>query len=202
MYQLSLLPYLFQDLEPFITTHTIALHYLKHQQNYLDNLNKILNKNNYNYQYSLEELVFHVNEFPDVDRENLIFNLGGVINHDLYFHGISANGGLPVGRLMDKIKYQYGNYDNFWKSIKDVALKLKGSGYTFIVLNSNGNLEIINFSNQDIPLLFGYVPLFNIDMWEHAYYLDYQNDKSKYLDNFKKIADFTNASIIYDSISG
>lgn len=200
MYQLSLLPYLFQDLEPFITTHTIALHYLKHQQNYLDNLNKILDKNNY--QYSLEELVFHVNEFPDVDRENLLFNLGGVINHDLYFHGISANGGLPVGRLMDKIKYQYGNYDNFWKNIKDVALKLKGSGYTFIVLNSNGNLDIINFSNQDIPLLFGYVPLFNIDMWEHAYYLDYQNDKSKYLDNFKEIADFTNASIIYDSISG
>ena len=189
-------------MEPFITTHTIALHYLKYQQNYLDNLNKILNKNNYNYQYSLEELVFHVNEFPDVDKENLIFNLGGVINHDLYFHGISANGGLPVGRLMDKIKYQYGNYDNFWKNIKDVALKLKGSGYTFIVLNSNGNLDIINFSNQDIPLLFGYVPLFNIDMWEHAYYLNCQNDKSKYLDNFKEIADFTNASIIYDSISG
>ena len=200
MYQLSLLPYLFQDLEPFITTHTIALHYLKHQQNYLDNLNKILDKNNY--QYSLEELVFHVNEFPDVDRENLLFNLGGVINHDLYFHGISANGGVSVGRLMDKIKYQHGNYDNFWKNIKDVALKLKGSGYTFIVLNSNGNLDIINFSNQDIHLLFGYVPLFNIDRWEHAYYLDCQNDKSKYLDNFKEIADFTNASIIYDSISG
>lgn len=75
-----------------------------------------------------------------------------------------------------------------------MALSLKGSGYTFLVLRKDGNLEILNFHNQDIPLLYGYVPLFNIDLWEHAYYLNYENDRSKYIDNFRKIGDFTNAS--------
>ena len=200
MYQLMLLPYLYQDLEPYIDTHTMGLYYHKHQQTYLNNLNNILKKDGYDYRYNLIELLYHVNEFPREDRENILFNAGGVINHDLYWKSMNSKSYLPIGKLDIKINKQYGNYDNFWAKIKEVALTLKGSGYTFIVLKNDGTLDIMNFSNQDSPILHNLVPLFNIDLWELAYYLNYENDKGKYLDNFKLIADFRNASCIYNSI--
>ena len=201
MYKLPPLPYLYQDLEPYIDTHTIGLHYNKHEQNYLNQLNNILIKNNYDYRYSLSELLYHFNEFPEVDRENILFNLGGILNHNLYFKSMNPKQGLkPTGKLKNHIDKQYGNYEKFWNEFKNSALKLKGSGYTFLVLKSDGRLDIINIQNQDIPLLLGYIPLFNIDLWEHAYYLNYKNNKEEYIDNFYVIADFTNASQIYDNI--
>lgn len=198
MYQLPVLPYLYQDLEPFIDTHTMGLHYHKHEQTYLNNLNKILEKNNYKYSYDLNELIFHIEDFPLEDRENLLFNLGGVLNHNIYWKSMNNKKTLPEGKLKEQIEKQYGSYDEFWNKFKETALLLKGSGYTFLV-KSNNNLEIINFFNQDNPLLYGYIPLFNIDLWEHAYYLNYENDKSKYIDNFKEIADFSNATEIYNT---
>lgn len=201
MYQLPKLSYLFQDLEPYIDTHTMGLHYHKHEQNYLNQLNDLLRKNNYDYRYSLQELLYHINEFTEIDRENILFNLGGVLNHNLYWNSINSNQELkPTGKLKNDIERIYGSYDNFWNKFKESALKLKGSGYTFLVLKSDGKLDIINTSNQQTPLSFGYIPLFNIDLWEHAYYLNYQNDKGKYIDNFKLIADFTNASKIYNNL--
>lgn len=198
MYQLPVLPYLYQDLEPFIDTHTMGLHYHKHEQTYLNNLNKILEKNNYKYSYDLNELIFHIEDFPLEDRENLLFNLGGVLNHNIYWKSMNNKKTLPGGKLKEQMEKQYGSYDEFWNKFKETALLLKGSGYTFLV-KSNNNLEIINFFNQDSPLLYGYIPLFNIDLWEHAYYLNYENDKSKYIDNFKEIADFSNATEIYNT---
>lgn len=201
MYQLPKLPYLYQDLEPFIDTHTMGLHYHKHHQNYLNQLNKILKENNYDYRYSLNELLYHINEFPISNRDDILFNLGGVINHNLYFSGISSRRGRkPIGKLANHIDETFGSYEQLWKKLKENALRLKGSGYTFLVLKKDGQLDIINVSNQELPLSFGYMPLFNIDMWEHAYYLNYENDKAKYLDNFENIADFTNASKIFNSI--
>lgn len=201
MYQLPKLPYLYQDLEPFIDTHTMGLHYHKHHQNYLNQLNKVLMANNYDYRYSLNELLYHIDEFPISSRDDILFNLGGVINHNLYFSGISSRcGRKPIGKLANHIDKTFGSYEQLWKKLKENALRLKGSGYTFLVLNKDGQLGIINFSNQELPLSFGYMPLFNIDMWEHAYYLNYENDKAKYLDNLEKIADFTNASKIFNSI--
>lgn len=200
MYQLSMLPYSFQDLEPFIDTHTMGLHYHKHEMTYLNNLNNLLRKYNYNYIYNLNDLVYHINEFNDEDKPNILFNLGGVLNHELYWKSMNKNSNLPRGKLKNKIDSQYGDFNNFWNEFKKMALSLKGSGYTFLVLRKDGNLEILNFHNQDIPLLYGYVPLFNIDLWEHAYYLNYENDKSKYIDNFREIVDFTNAGFLYDNM--
>lgn len=200
MYKLPKLAHMYQDFEPFIDTHTMGVHYHKHEQTYLNNLNNILNKNNFNYNYDIDELIYHINEFPDDDKENILFNLGGVINHELYWKGISQNNYLPNGKLKNKIDSQYGNFDNFWNQFKEMGLKLKGSGYTFLVLKNDKNLDIINLSNQDMPVLHGYIPLFNIDLWEHAYYLNYLNERGRYIDNFKNIADFTNASLIYDKI--
>ena len=201
MYELLKLPYLFQDLEPYIDTHTMGLHYHKHQQGYLNKLNDLLMKSNYDYRYTIEELPFHIMEFPKNIQEDILFNLGGVLNHNLYFNSISPKkNGFPNGKLRKKIENQYGSLDNFFAKLKENVMKLKESGYTFLVLRNDGMLEIKNFSNQELPVLFGYIPLFNIDLWEHAYYINYENDKKRYITNFKQIIDFNNANNIYNNI--
>lgn len=202
MYKLEKLPYLFQDLEPFVDTHTLGLHYNKHAQNYLNNLNKLLIKNNFDYRYDINELVFHINEFAKEDQESILFNLGGVINHNLYWKSMNDSKRKKAeGKLKEKIEKTFGSDEIFWKLFKEEVLKLKGSGYTFLILKGDGDLAIMNFSNQDMPLSYGYIPLFNVDLWEHAYYLNYENDKNKYLDNFIQIADFTFANKICNNIA-
>ena len=200
MYKLPLLPYLYQDLEPFIDTHTIGLHYHKHQENYLNKLNLLLEKNNFDYRYNIDELFYHIEEFNENDREDILYNLGGVLNHNLYFKSMSPKRVLPSGKLKEDIDKKYGSVANFFLEFKNKALALKGSGYTFVVVNREGVLDIINLSNQDLPETLGYVPLFNIDMWEHAYYLNYKNEKSNYIDNFLMIVDFTNANKLYNNL--
>lgn len=196
MYTLFDLPYSFSDLEPFIDVHTMGLHYLKHSLGYLNKLNNLLLKEKYDFRYSIEELIFHTSEFSSQD--NILFNLGGVLNHNLYFHSMSNVHTMPSLSVMRKINSKYGSYGNFWNVIKDVSLKLKGSGYVFVVLKDN-DLDIISLSNQDSPLLYGLIPLFCIDLWEHAYYLNHNNDKVKYVDNFREIADFGLFNAIYDN---
>ena len=201
MYKLKPLPYLYQDLEPYIDTHTIGLHYHKHQQNYLNKLNELLVKNNYDYRYKLEELFYHLDLFPLDDRKNILYNLGGVLNHDLYFNSMSPRQDRePKGKLLEDLKKKYGSLANFFGKFKEMTMSLKGSGYTFLVVTSNGNLDIINLSNQELPQSYGFIPLLNMDMWEHAYYLNYKNEKEKYIDNFLIVADFTEASQIYNMI--
>ena len=198
MYKLPELLYSYQELEPFVDTHTLGLHYHKHAKNYLNNLNNLLIKNNYKFQYNLNELVYHINEFPLEDKENILFNLGGVLNHDLYFKSMNPNNNKPTGMLMNALERKYGSYERFFDELKKKALELKGSGYTFLVFKNN--IDIINMSNQDTPLLFGYIPLFAIDLWEHAYYINYENRKSDYIDNFINKADFTYANFLFNSI--
>ena len=201
MYKLEELPYLYQDLESYIDTHTMGLHYNKHAKNYLNNLNGLLKKNRYDYQYNINELIFRINMFNEEDRENILFNLGGVINHNLYFKSMNKpdKRQLPKGNLLETINETFGGFDEFYDLFKEKALTLKGSGYTFLVINKNKELEIINVKNQDLPILIGYIPLLNIDMWEHAYYINYENNKSEYLDNFKDIIDFTHANNLYEN---
>ena len=201
MYELAPLPYLYQDLEPYIDTHTMGLHYLKHQKNYLDKLNSLLRKNHYDYRYKIEEILYHIQEFPRQDQADILFNLGGVINHDLYWKSISSPKNVrKSNKLTEAINQQFGGLANFFEEFKKKALSLKGSGYTFLVMKNNGQLDIVNMPNQETPLMYGMVPLFVIDLWEHAYYLNYKNNKSEYIDNFIKIADLSNANNIYNNI--
>ena len=202
MYKLPVLPYLFHDLEPYIDTHTMGLHYHKHEQNYLNKLNALLRKNNYDYRYRIEELFYHLDDFNKEDREDILYNLGGVLNHNLYWKSISPKQDRTLkGNFKSALEKKYGSLDNFFLEFKKVALSLKGVGYTFLVVNDRGELDIINLPNQDLPMSLGYVALFNMDMWEHAYYLNYKNEKENYIDNFLLIADFTNASNIYNAIT-
>lgn len=199
IYKIFKLNYLYQDLETYIDTHTIGLHYLKHTMGYLDKLNELLIKNNFNYTYKIKELFFHIEEFPYEDRENILFNLGGFLNHYIYFNSISKNKIGPSEYLLKAIVSKYGTYENLLQEIKTSALKLKGSGYVFLELLASGEITVINRRNQDNSLFHGNIPLICIDMWEHAYYLNYKNNKLQYLDNIYFILDFSRANKIYEN---
>ena len=193
MYKLDSLPYEYDVLEPYIDTHTLGLHHRKHQQNYLNKLNELLEKNNNNKNYSLTELSKHILEFDLKDQENIMFNLGGVINHNIYFKSMSPQKEKPNSILLSKITKQFNSYDQFKKLFKEKSLSLKGSGYTFLVLDKN-ELKIINLSNQENPYYYNYIPLIGLDLWEHAYYLNYENKKDIYIDNFFEVMDFKEAN--------
>ena len=182
MYTIKPLDYNYNALEPYISEYTLETHYNKHYKKYLENLNNLLIKNNYDFKYSKEELVSNINIFPISDRGAILFNLGGVLNHELYFQNLGLNNTLKP--FLPQIIKQYGSLENFKDEYINNTKTLIGSGYTFLVLNKANELEIINTSNQDTPYSYGLIPVMNIDLWEHAYYLDYQNFKDEYINNF------------------
>lgn len=200
MYKIDKLGYDFDALEPYIDTHTLGLHYNKHAKSYLNKLNDILKMNNYDYKYGLEELINHIDEFNDEDREDILYNLGGVLNHILYFKSMSDKKIKPNTYLRMMILNKYGSMDKFMERFKESALSIKGSGYTFLVLKGS-DIDIINLSNQETPYSYGCVPLISLDMWEHAYYINYENKRDIYIDNFFEIICFENANkIVLDNI--
>lgn len=197
MYNLEQLEFNFQDLEPYIDTHTNALHYLYHAKSYLNNLNSILTNNNFSKKVLIHEIYNYVNEFKDSDRNDLLFNLGGVINHNIYFKSISnVNKESPSPTLLSLITTTFTTLDNFYKHFKSLALSIKGSGYLFLTLKKDNTINLCVTKDQDNPLIYGEIPLLCIDMWEHAYYINYENDKSKYIDSFIKLLNFNYANSI------
>jgi len=197
MYQKENLTY--SSLEPYISDRTLSIHYNNHYLKYLKNLNDLLIKENYNFKYTKEELFNHIDEFNISSRDKILFNLGGVVNHELYFYNISnLKNNIPVGSIKEEIDEYYGNYEIFKKEFKKMALELVGSGYTYLVINKNKELQIINMSNQESPYMYGMIPIIAIDLWEHAYYLDYQNNKEKYIDTFFEIIDFNKINNLYE----
>lgn len=197
MYQMQKLTY--NTLEPYISDRTLTIHYNNHYLKYLKKLNDILVKENYDFRYTKEELFNHIDEFNISFRDKILFNLGGVVNHELYFYNMSnLKNNKPVGSIKNEIDKEYGNYENFKNEFKKMALELIGSGYTYLVINKNKKLQIINMSNQESPYLYGMIPIMIIDLWEHAYYLDYQNNKEKYIDSFFEIIDFDKINNLYE----
>lgn len=198
MFEIKSLPYNYDALEPIISTTTVNIHYNKHEKGYLDRLNKFLKEANYTGNYTIEEIIINIDKFPKEYRDNILYNAGGVVNHDLYWRSMGKLS-LPSGKLLEMIVDKYGSYDSFKKQFIETASKLVGSGYTFLVMDKNKDLKIINMSNQESPLSYGFIPLFTIDLWEHAYYLDYQNKRDDYINNFFSIVNFDEASKIYEN---
>lgn len=195
MFEKIKLDYDFDSLEPFIDTHTLGLHYNKHYLNYLNNLNKLLIKNNITYNNDISALLNELQKIKTNDIDDILFNLGGVLNHELYFKSIGKKS-IISDVLKNEIENEFGSYENFVKLFSESANKLKGSGYTFLVIN-NKKLEIINMPNQVTPYLYGLIPLLCIDLWEHAYYINYENRKKDYIENFFNIIDFSSANDIF-----
>ena len=185
MYEMKELNYGYSDLEPYIDTHTVGLHYNKHYRNYLNNLNRLLISNNYDFTYPIEQLHLHIEQFRKEDVGDILFNLGGVLNHELYFSNIAPKNNNDYSNLeiVKAIEEKFGSLDNFKNEFRRMAKNLKGSGYTSLVLDGN-DLKIVNTQNQDSPYFFNLKPLITLDMWEHAYYTNHENNKDEYIDVF------------------
>ena len=195
MYNVINLPYSYHSLEPIIDEKTVNIHYNKHHKKYMENLNKLIS-----YKMPLEEIPKRINEFPIMNRGEILYNAGGILNHNLYWQSLNEKSAAPSGKLLNKINETYGNLSNFKNEFIKKAQNLVGSGYTFLVTDHNSNLSIINMPNQETPLSYNLIPLFTIDLWEHAYYLKYQNNKNKYLENIWHKVNFNKASRTYNEL--
>lgn len=176
------LPYPYEALEPYIDTETMHLHHDKHHAAYVNNLNAALQGQNQLASYSVEDLLRHIKEVPDSIRTAVTNNGGGHANHTMFWQLMKANGGgAPTGELANAIQQTFGSFDQFKAAFNDAGIKRFGSGWAWLVMNPNGQLQILSTANQDSPLMNGQYPVMGNDVWEHAYYLKYKNVRADYL---------------------
>ncbi len=181
-FELPKLEYDYDSLEPFIDEQTMKFHHDKHHQTYTDKLNAALEKHSEIKMESAEELLKNLNEIPE-DIRIIVRNYGGgYVNHN-FFWKVLKTGTEIRGKIKKEIEKRFGNFDKFKEEFTNISLGLFGSGWVWLVLNK-GKLEIVSTSNQDSPLSFGKIPILTIDLWEHAYYLKYQNRRQEYINAF------------------
>lgn len=187
----------YTTLESYIDNKTLDLHYNAHYKGYTDNLNKYLKKHNYNYEYDPIYLAKNIDILPMEDRDEILFNLGGYLNHSLYFYILTDKKKSIPTPFIEIINKHFVSFDNFKNEFINMATELKGSGYTFLVLDKNNKLRIINTSNQDTPYYYGFIPIMTIDVWEHAYYLKHYNKRKDYLEAIFNIIDWDKVYTLY-----
>ncbi len=187
-YTLPELSYSFDALEPYIDAKTMEIHYSKHHQTYADKLNAVLEKYPDLAEKPLEDLLRGLDglSIPDADKLALKNHGGGFLNHSLYWSVMGPEKEIDE-RLVNDIKDTFGSVDEFKKQFTDVAVKLFGSGWAWLARDENGKLHMHGLPNQDSPLLHGHVPIIGLDVWEHAYYLKYQNKRPEYIENWWKV---------------
>jgi superoxide dismutase, Fe-Mn family len=175
------LPYAYEGLEPYIDAQTMHLHHDKHHAAYVNNLNAALEKHPELQGKKIHELIGGINSIPEDIRTAVRNNAGGHINHTMFWEIMKPNGGgEPTGDIADVIKNKLGGFESFKTKFNDTGAKRFGSGWVWVV-SKGGNFEIISTGNQDSPIMDGYYPVFGNDVWEHAYYLKYQNRRPEYL---------------------
>ncbi len=176
------LPYDFAALEPHIDAKTMEIHHDKHHGAYVTNLNAALEKHTDLQKKSVEELLRNLNSVPEDIRTAVRNNAGGHANHSMYWVIMAPKAGGPAsGKVADAIKDVFGDFSKFQEKFNDAGAKRFGSGWVWLVGNQSGKLEIISTANQDSPLIEGLYPIMGNDVWEHAYYLKYQNRRPEYL---------------------
>jgi len=182
MFDLPPLPYELNALEPYISANTMNYHYHKHHQGYVDNLNKLIKDTPFE-NMELEEII--VNTANKSEYISIFNNAAQVWNHTFFWNSMSPNEGkAPKGELLEKINRDFGSYDKFKVEFKQAATSQFGSGWAWLVEDKNGKLSVIKTGNADTPIAHGYIPIITCDVWEHAYYLDYQNKRADFVDNF------------------
>ena len=177
------LPYSKDELAPYISANTLDFHHGKHHNAYVTNLNKLIESGDLASE-TLENIIKKTAN--EADKAGIFNNAAQVWNHTFYWHSMIPNGGgSPTGNIAQKIDADFGGYENFIKELKDAGLTQFGSGWAWLVLKNN-KLAIMKTANADTPIAHGVKPLLTVDVWEHAYYLDYQNGRGNYLDAFIK----------------
>lgn len=194
------LPYDFDALEPYIDAETVRIHYTKHLQTYVDNLNKLLEGyEDFTKGKTLEEILWNINSVPKKIRQGVINQGGGVANHNLYFFILSENPSKsPKGKLLDEIKKTFGSLEKLKDEVSEASVDQFGSGYGWLVMDESGKLKIVNTLNQNSPLMEHLIPLLTIDVWEHAYYLKYKNRRAEYVKNIWNVIDWNKVEEIYN----
>ncbi len=181
MFKLPKLHYSFDALEPYIDAKTMEIHYTKHHQTYVDKLNEAIKGTEFE-KMEIEEVLKNINKIPQDKKQAVINHGGGHANHSLFWEIMGPKGGgLPKGKIAEEIKKTFESFENFKKQFTDAALKVFGSGWAWLAINSKGKLEIIFTKNQDSPLMNNLNPILGLDVWEHAYYLKYQNKRVEYI---------------------
>jgi Fe-Mn family superoxide dismutase len=177
------LPYDYGALEPHIDTQTMQIHHDKHHAAYVNNLNAALESHPNLQSQSIEDILRNINEVPEAVRQAVINNGGGHANHTMFWEIMGPNGGgEPSGALANAINQAFGDFNSLKAKINDAGVKRFGSGWAWLVLDKSGALQVISTLNQDSPIMHGQTPLLGVDVWEHAYYLKYQNLRPKYLE--------------------
>jgi len=198
-YSLPQLPYAYDALEPHIDKETMNIHHTKHHNTYVTNLNNALEGNADLLSKSVEELVSNLDAVPEAARTAVRNNGGGHANHSLFWEIISpTGGGNPSGDLASAIDSKFGSFESFKEEFSKAATTRFGSGWAWLVVN-NGELEVTSTPNQDSPLMEGKTPILGLDVWEHAYYLNYQNRRPEYINAFFNVINWEEVAKRYSA---
>jgi len=198
-YTLPNLPYAYDALEPHLDAKTLEIHYSKHHQTYTNNLNGLIagHESFFNGK-TIEEILTNVDAIPAAIRQGVINQGGGYANHNFFWSILSPNGGgEPTGELQAKINDTFGSFAEFKNLLSQASITQFGSGWGWLVLNEQKELEVIKTNNQDSPLSIGKTPLLVIDVWEHAYYLKYQNRRPEFVEAIWNVINWDEVAKLY-----
>lgn len=200
-YKFDLVPlrYSFHALEPYIDAATMAIHHGKHLRAYVGNLNSALSKYPHLQKWTLEKLIKNYRSLPKEIQTTVKNNAGGVYNHNMFFNIMGpAEPESSAVILTDAIKQAFGSMEVFMEEFSENAMRVFGSGYTWLALNSYGKFNIVNTANQDTVLNLNLYPVLLIDVWEHAYYLKYRNKRAEYIENWFNTINWASAQAYYN----
>jgi len=194
---LPTLTYAYNALEPFIDELTMTIHHTKHHQAYVDNLNAALDKHPELYQASLKDLLADLENIPADIQTAVRNNGGGHYNHSLFWNLLKVNGGaLPSKELMNALIESFGSYETFKEQFANAAKSRFGSGWAWLIVNKHNRLEVVSTPNQDPVFALG-TPILGLDVWEHAYYLKYQNRRVEYINAFFNVINWSFVEMLY-----
>jgi Fe-Mn family superoxide dismutase len=202
-YELPPLPYPYDALEPHIDTRTMEIHHTKHHNGYVTKVNAALEKHPNLAGKPIEQVLQNINDVPEDIRQAVINNGGGHANHSLFWQIMGpSKGGAPKGSIGDDIKKTFGSFDAFKEQFANAAATRFGSGWAWLCLDNSGKLLVGSTANQDSPLMQGHKPILGVDVWEHAYYLKYQNRRPDYVNAWWNAVNWDMVQEIYDAARG
>jgi superoxide dismutase, Fe-Mn family len=202
-FELPALPYAPNALEPHIDARTMEIHHGKHHATYTNNLNAALEGHPELAGKGAEELLRGFDSLPSDIQTAVRNNGGGFVNHNLFWEVMGpGGGGAPSGGLASAIGKSFGSFDAFKDALSDAAVKRFGSGWAWLVVDGDGNLQVYSTANQDSPYMSGHTPILGLDVWEHAYYLNYQNRRPDYVAAFWNVVNWEAVAARYEAAVG
>jgi superoxide dismutase, Fe-Mn family len=200
-HELPKLNYEFNALEPYIDEMTMNIHYSKHHAAYINNLNAALEKYPELLEKDIEDLLISLQSLPEAIRNVVRNNGGGHFNHSLFWSIMSPKGGgEPSAQFLGKIKESFGSLEEFKEQFAKAAISRFGSGWAWLIISKTGALEIVSSPNQDSPIFEGVKPILGLDVWEHAYYLKYQNKRPDYIKEWWNVVDWKEVEKRYEEL--